>query len=60
MGVLPARKYVHIPGTHRGQKRESELLELEFGKVVSHHVLWENKGSSSLSLSSRPHEGFLT
>lgn len=27
-----------MPGAHRGPKRASDLLRLELGKIVSHHV----------------------
>jgi hypothetical protein len=28
-----------VPGIHRGQKRASDPLELEFQMVLSHHVV---------------------
>lgn len=48
--ILPEYVSVHQSGAHRGQKRKSDLLEMEFQVVVNAHVgarsrtwvIWKN------------------
>lgn len=47
MSVLPAGVYAHFMHARGGQKPMSDLLELELGMAVNHHVeLLETKPRS--------------